>query len=1033
MLGHPIRSFPTFRGNVTLCALATPLCIVLSVAQVRPPEFRHLTVADGLSHSQVGAICQDQQGFIWIGTRSGLNRYDGYRCEVFKHRPDDATSLSGDFVLSLLAARDGRIWIGTQNRGLNVFDPSASSFSRAHSGSPGATTTVPALLEDRTGTLWAGTTDGLFIVERTANTFTFRLVLDSASTPPASFGVVRALLETPDGSIWIGSENGICRLPRETRQRFRFVSYPRSADDPLSPSVGVVHALSCDRSGGVWVGSRSGGVRRIDPSGRIARFLPDAQERSMLTDRRGTLWLGTLDEGLFRISGDPERPVIENYRHDPNTGAGPGANEISCITEDRSGRVWLGTVGGGVSFIDPLGKKFLHVRHVPYSDSTLSANLVKAMDVDPHGGLWVGTQGGGLDVFPRGKYRCVHIPTSGKEERDNLVTALVCRRNGEIWTAYSFGGIVRMFAGRKQHMHYVHTPGDTTGLTGINVVRDMFEDTHGTLWIATHGFGVLRFDDATGTFSRYSTRDRGRLASNHIWCITADTAGNLWFGLWHGGLDRLDPATDTVTHFPARSGDTTAMTDEPNVALCAGDDGAIWIATSGSGLERLDPASRRVTHFDEQHGFPDNMVYGILKDRHADLWLSTGKGIVRFTPATGVTKVFDKYDGVQSTEFSAGACCLSPDGSMGFGGINGFNWFRPDSIEFNTVPPSVVLTGFRVFDAEREFPHVPSASSRLVLRRDENFFSLEFAALDYSAPGENQYAYRLEGFDRAWVHAGRSRRATYTNVGPGDYLFRVKASNNDGVWNEEGVALAVTILPGFWETWWFRVLVVMAFVGMGIVAYRSHINRLLAVHRTRERIARDLHDDVSAILSGIVYFSGAVETDGANRLTDKSSHFLSLIHRSSTEVLELLHDIIWSIHPEGDSLESIVTKCRRFASDLCESQTIMHDIRMPVVLPAQPVDPERRKNFWLLYKEIVANAVRHADCSLLQIHLTVEPEGRIHLMVSDNGKGFDPAHPARESGLRNIRTRTASLSGEIRLTSAPGQGTRWDLVCVLWQ
>lgn len=281
------------------------------------------------------------------------------------------------------------------------------------------------------------------------------------------------------------------------------------------------------------------------------------------------------------------------------------------------------------------------------------------------------------------------------------------------------------------------------------------------------------------------------------------------------------------------------------------------------------------------------------------------------------------------------------------------------------------------------------------------------------------------------MHAGRSHRATYTNVGPGDYVFRVKAANNDGVWNETGVSLAVTILPAFWETWWFRLLAALALATIGVALYRYRVNRLLAVHQTRERIARDLHDDISATLSGIVYFSGAVEADKANALSERSSHFLTQIRRSSSEVLEMLHDIIWSIHPDGDALESILTKCRRFAADLCESRSINHEIHIPDTVAARRIDPERRRDFWLLYKEMVTNAVRHSGCSRLEVRLTMGTDAVVGLVVTDDGSGFDTAHPGRESGLRNIRTRAAALHGDLHLSSSPGRGTRWDFSCRL--
>jgi len=418
-------------------------------------------------------------------------------------------------------------------------------------------------------------------------------------------------------------------------------------------------------------------------------------------------------------------------------------------------------------------------------------------------------------------------------------------------------------------------------------------------------------------------------------------------------------------------------------------------------------------------------------DERENLWISTGRGIVRFDPSTHALRVFDVSDGLQSTEFLQGSCCKGKDGRMYFGGINGFNVFHPDSIRLNPTPPPVVITRFAVFDREPELPRAIEATREIVLERNENFFSFEFAALDFTAPEKNRYAYRLEGFDRDWVMTGNRRLASYTNVDPGTYVFRVRGSNNDGVWSPDGAAIVVRVLPAFWETWWFRVLVAALLSGMAYGLYRYRVNQLLAVERTRERIARDLHDEISSILSGISYFSRSVHDDTGNSLSEKSSRFVSLIQRSSTEVLELLHDIIWSINPEGDEFANIVATLRRHASDLCESRSIRHAITIPHTPPRRKVSPEKRKNFWLVYKEMVTNAVRHSGCGEIAIGIEWDDNGTVHLRVSDDGHGFDPGGTNGRNGLKNIHARAKSLQGRLQLTTAPGAGTRWHLECPL--
>jgi hypothetical protein len=544
----------------------------------------------------------------------------------------------------------------------------------------------------------------------------------------------------------------------------------------------------------------------------------------------------------------------------------------------------------------------------------------------------------------------------------------------------------------------------------------------------------MRFMQSTRTFVRYSYRpdDTTTLSSTHVWALYEDGRGQLWTGCWNRGICCLDAGRVRFRQFLHRDGDPSSIGENPVTCITGDHAGRIWIGSAGGGLQMLAPPYRGFVHYTTGNGFTDNMVYGILVDLHDCLWISTSKGLVRFDPGTRGTRLFDENDGVQSREFVQGAYCQGAEGRMYFGGINGFNDFHPDSIVFNPVPPPVVITKFAVFGREVSLPRSTAEAGAITLERDQNFFSFEFAALDYTAPPKNMYAYRLEGFDRDWVVAGTRRLASYTNVGPGTYRFHVRGANNDGVWNEEGAIVSVTVLPAIWETWWFRALAAClgAWMLYGVYAYR--VNRILAVERTRERIARDLHDEVSATLSGISFFSRAVHTDPGNQLTAQSAHFVSLIHESSTDILELLHDIIWSISPQGDRFDNIVAKFVRHASDLCESKAIRHDIVVPEFLPNQSVDTEKRKNLWLMYKEMVTNAVKHSGCSVLTIRLAVGPNGTVRLCVADDGRGFDPSAATAQHGLKNIRARAGFLKAEIDLKSVPGGGTSWVCTARLW-
>jgi signal transduction histidine kinase len=443
------------------------------------------------------------------------------------------------------------------------------------------------------------------------------------------------------------------------------------------------------------------------------------------------------------------------------------------------------------------------------------------------------------------------------------------------------------------------------------------------------------------------------------------------------------------------------------------------------GLNKYDYATDRFTRYSEKAGLPNNSINGLLADRNDNLWMSTNKGLSRFDPRAGIFKNFTVADGLQGDEFDQGAFAQGRDGRLYFGGAGGMTAFDPDSIRDNPFVAPVVITGFRVF--ERPVALGQADRYHVTLSYEEDFFSFEYSALDFTVPEKNQYLYKLEGYDKNWITAGTRRYASYTHLDAGEYVFRVKGSNSDGIWNEEGISVFMTILPPFWERWWFQALALAASLGLIYTIYRYRINKLLAVERTRNRIARDLHDDVSATLGGISYFAQAIHDETTNRVTSGSERFLSLIQESAAELQESMSDIIWSINPENDDWERVLAKFRRYGSDLFDSKNIKYQIDIPTAPRLRPLGMEKRRNFWLIYKEMVTNVVRHSECTEASVAITVTNGRVLRIRISDNGKGFDPSALTERSGNRNIRSRSDELHARLSLTTAPGAGTTWDL------
>jgi len=625
--------------------------------------------------------------------------------------------------------------------------------------------------------------------------------------------------------------------------------YAASADGPPHDRVTAVAEAE---DGTLWVGAGAryepdvGGLAARDPTtGRFALFrqgLPHAHVTAVLEDRTGALWVGT-EAGLAVLDRTSGR--ISTYRNDPLDVYSLVNDRIYAIYEDRAGIVWIATDGGVSRYVREKNRFALH-RHDPFDANSLGAERVGAVLKDRDGVLWVGLHASGLDRIDPvsgtvSHYR--HDPNDPHSLSHDHVTALCQDRDGAVWVGTD-RGLDRLDPATGRFAHFVHNPADPHSL-GPGAVKVIVEDRSGALWIGTEEPGTLsRLDPAREAFTvyRYESGSLGGFPDTYgVRAILEDREGRLWIGTYNGLLC-LDRQRGTFTQYRHDPLDPTSLSDDFVWALHEADNGALWVGTHG-GLNRLERESGRFTVYTVEDGLPNDGIAAILGDGSGALWLATmGGGLSRFDPASGTFRNFDTSDGLQGMHFIIGAACASADGELFFGGARGLNRFYPAEIRDNPHVPAIVLTAFRVFDQTVDFGRDLAEVRAITLSHRENFFSFEFAALDYAAPAKNEYAYRLEGFDRDWVNAGTRRYAAYTNVPPGAYIFRVRGSNNDGIWNEEGLALRVVITPPFWATWWFRLLgaVVVAGVASGVYLVRA---RSIAALREREERFRTLFEN----------------------------------------------------------------------------------------------------------------------------------------------------------------------------------------------
>lgn len=954
----------------------------------------------GLAHTSIYAILQDHLGYLWFGTGAGLHRYDGYELMTYTHDPSDSTSLARNLVWSLVEDERGRLWV-LNAAGVQIFDRRTGRFTAPLEGSErlkGKPPQVGKLVKGAAGTIWwIRRGQAPLRYDRRAQ----RL------RPVDGVKQVRAFYEDADGVLWFSRERvGLYRYNPATGT----TRYFEPPSDQSWVAQRPIDAIYQDRSGTYWIVTREGVGAFDPPSGRFTRRAELSPEASrspakIVGDENGTLWIGSLAE-LYRF---------DTATHDLTQPISSPDRDVWTIYPDRSGTVWVGMLGGLYRY-SPYTHPFSHLQHEDASPNSLSSNLVTAIYEDPDrsGIVWVGTIGGGLNRIDRAGGGITHYldtPTSSPCAGENIWSI---HEDGadRLWLGTDCG-LYRFDRNTGAFKSFLPRPDrrDDHLQNNIDVIT---EDARGRLWMGTYWGDLFRFDRGTEAFIRE------RKLAVPIRTLRTDQNGRLWIGTQGRGLMRMDLETRRLLRYPYGTDEKRSLNASHVWFIHQTADGILWIGTT-LGLSRLDPETGTFTNFQEQDGLPNSIVYALLEDEAGRLWLSTNRGISCFDPHLPdgqQFRNFDARDGLGNTEFNRRAAFASRRGEFFFGGTHGLTSFFPDRIRVNPHVPPVVLTNVRKSSRDRTVSLNPFGREELVLSHRDYTVAFEFAALDYTNPRKNQYVYKLEDFDPNWRAADTRRFASYTNVPPGEYVFRVKGSNNDGIWNEEGAAVRLVVMPPFWQTWWFRLLVAVSVVGLLAGAYRYRIHQLMEMQRLRLRIAQDLHDDIGASLGSIVLMSDMVRRRFSSEGRDR--RWLERIGRTAREMSADLQEIVWLVSPNHDRLDHLIQRMQQVTATLLAG--IPHTFKAPDTGRVDTLEMAVRRNVLLIYKEILHNIVRHARASEVAIRVDKD-DGRLVLRVTDDGVGFDPEVQHAGHGLANIQRRMEKVEGSITLESAPGQGT----------
>ncbi|QUW04204.1 SpoIIE family protein phosphatase [Chloracidobacterium validum] len=852
------------------------MAAVLSQVAWADPRLRvqRWSVEEGLSQASVNTVLQSGSGLMWIGTHDGLNRFDGYAFTAYRADPTNPQALTHSYVTSLVEAPDGMLWVGTMD-GLNAFDPGTGRVRWALL--PGVP--VRAARFDPSGHLWVGTPQGLYRVNPATRTVTdfqpeaglgnawqaakqvYAIALDGArglwlglecGLGHFDFATERLTLMTervhgrslterlrfihpmPDGILWLGHQSVMLRFDPRTNQAELLAVTDAHTGRPASDWLRGAQCGVMDDDGRVWIGSEEQTLCLDPATGRAWRFTHQPANptsvshnavRALCHDRAGGLWLGTA-AGLNRY--DPNAPVFVPYRHEVGNPNSLGYDAVSTCFEDRQGRLWIGTDGGGLDCLDVEANTFTHFTAQSPPPYRLAGNRIWRIAEDHRGTLWFAGGSGGLGRRDpaTGTIRWYRPnPRRPRSFSSEVVYALFVDRDGVLWIGTEMSGLARYDAATDDFTHFRHQPVQPQTIPS-DTVSSIIEDGQGWLWIGTPQ-GVARLDRQTGVAQPFVPvpGQPGQLGDGRVTKLFRDSAGEVWVGT-RLGLYHFDSAHQTFRAFCPAPG-------QPFVGRTINDivespPGTLWVGTE-DGLNRIERATGQVVAFTVRDGLPASRVLRLHADATGKLWLGLNLGLGQFDPVRLRFQLFDVRDGLVDNQ-AWQSFFQRRNGDVLFVSVKGFTVFRPEAIHPNPVPPPVVITGFRKFDRLAAF----DGDALPPLDHDENFFAFEFAALNYTVPERNQYAYKLEGFDRDWVYCGTRRYASYTNLDPGEYVFWVRGSNNSGVWNEAGTRVRIRIRPAPWRTWWAYAGYLLLVAGGAWFGLRLRSSRQQARERLRE-------------------------------------------------------------------------------------------------------------------------------------------------------------------------------------------------------
>lgn len=1030
------------------------LPILAKVLTRQEYTIEQISLGQGLSQGMIFSMLQDTLGYIWAGTKEGLNRYDGTRIKVFRHHADDPLSISGNVVTAIALDNKQRLWAATSGNGINLFDPGTESFIH-FTHEQNQAQSIPAdnisrICKDGSGNLIFEVAETGYVVmiekpgkhQQLKDAFEFKPIKEvyPQLTNLLNDRLMLARLQfSQGGDLWYYVNDTIygytAAMLRNGSAALKFY-YPGAENVFEDARPPFIFDAKQNRT---FITSYGHVLKQFNPTTKIFEpvlQLPSGYSfiYSVFIDGENNVWSWQDGNHVFKVNlADGHMELIQMLWQNGDRGAKP---TCSFSFEGTQGNLWLQSTGYGIFKISSRNKLFKQrIGTSPW-----------CMRIER-----VGEKAAYHPQDLEKLNRCFNTmkSKSNKMPQPRHYTNFALDNQGLFWTASYNRKTDENSIACIDPVTCTYHPFRDSAETGTGFyATPVFLDNRGEVW-----FGEQRSKKEIHLYHLNQNTKKVEsfpfpVQSNHdpdifIADYYPDADGLLWLAT-RQGLFSFRPATKQWQHYTNQLGDVTSLSGNLLLSLCPDPtepNRYLWVGTEGAGLNKFDKHTHTFSRFDVTNGLPNNVVYGIQSDAHNNLWLSTNHGICQFNPKTFTTRNFTEADGLVSNEFNRYEFSKTPDGTLYFGSPSGICYFNPEDFYKETKPSAAVINKLELLNKEVIYQHQNSDEQKtgfylpapieqckeLVFNYNHRMITLGFSLLDLTVPAQNKFKYMLEGFDKTWIDAGTKNEATYTNLSPGSYVFKVLGCNSGNIWCKNPSTLKICVLSPWWGTWWFRTFVTVLFVALLYALYRYRLFKVLELERVRNRIAQDLHDEIGSTLSSISLYGAAIQKN-PNGLSKQNSHILSKITQSTTHMMESMNDMVWTIKADNDHFEHVINRMRAFAVNMTEAKGIELHFTTDAQIQTMTLNMEQRKNIYLIFKEAVNNALKYSGCRSLSVAIS-STKGKLEMSIKDDGRGFELETVNQNNtqlggnGLRGMKLRAKNMMGDLQIVTGKGEGT----------